>query len=620
MKRRHGLLLGVALALSGGVAAADTFVPGGENDPRVRTSEFLAGNGRYLSAAAMLARVQTEAPQQRLAPAYYRELAGDTLSFGLPQRAEMIYREQVANAKDALSLNKARLDLASFYYQRGYYQQATTELAAMRSQLPSSLLLDWQDLQSRVLLAQGRYGEAADILTQADSGDMSNYMRYNLGVALINDGRVGQGVNVLDRVGRLTPFDSDGLALRDKANLTLGYHFLRTQQGGTAIPIFGRVRTVGPYSNRALLGLGWAYLAPRGNRQGKTELGDEVPDQTAFTSFATIGVLLRPGYIDSEGIYKRARLAPFHLSGKNKDEEAQLKQALVPWVELVSRDQIDPAVQEGLLAIPYVLDRLGAHIQAQQYYERAIGALEQTRTRLTEAEQHIRSGRMILTMVDNYDPGAETGWRWKLRSLPDAPETFYLQQLIAENNFQEALKNYRDTRLLRSDLLTWKARLGELQQTYQSRSNTQATPGAPVEATAPGYRVASPGYVPDASAAPQLQMAEHLNVYTSQGAPDAPDAETPVALQLAQSPGADKFVGPYERMLALGKRIDAMMPQLAAAEVAQGKILQDIALNDLLKMKEMNEKYRVEWRFALPRLTDRQLGGANTGPKKENRK
>jgi hypothetical protein len=620
MKRRHGWFLGLALAMAGGTAAADTYVAGGENDPRVRTSEFLAGNGRYLSAAALLARVQTEAPQQRLAPAYYRELANDTLSFGLPQRAEVIYREQVANAKDEVTLNRARLDLASFYYQRGYYQQATAELAAMRTQLPPALLLEWQDLQSRVLLAQGRYGEAADILTQADSGDMSNYMRYNLGVALINDGRVGQGVNVLDRVGRLTPFDSDGLALRDKANLTLGYHFLRTQQGGTAIPIFGRVRTLGPYSNRALLGLGWAYLAPRGSRQGKTELGDETPDQTAFTSFATIGVLLRPGYIDSEGIYKRARLAPFHLSGKNKDEEAQLKQALVPWVELVSRDQIDPAVQEGLLAIPYVLDRLGAHIQAQQYYERAIGALEQTRQRLTEAEQHIRSGRMILTMVDNYDPGAETGWRWKLRSLPDAPETFYLQQLIAENNFQEALKNYRDTRLLRSDLLTWKARLGELQQTYQSRSAPGTAPGAVAQAAAPTFRTASPGYVPDASAAPQLQMAEHLNVYTSQGSPDAPDAETPLALQLAQSPGADKFVGPYERMLALGKRIDAMMPQLAAAEVAQGKVLQDIALNDLLKMKEMNEKYLVESRFALARIYDSQLRGADTGPNNENRK
>ena len=84
MKRCHGLILGAVLALAGGAAAADTYVPGGDNDPRVRASEFLAGNGRYLSASALLGRIPIEEPKQTLAPAYYRELANDTLSFGLP--------------------------------------------------------------------------------------------------------------------------------------------------------------------------------------------------------------------------------------------------------------------------------------------------------------------------------------------------------------------------------------------------------------------------------------------------------------------------------------------------------------------------------------------------------
>jgi hypothetical protein len=212
------------------------------------------------------------------------------------------------------------------------------------------------------------------------------------------------------------------------------------------------------------------------------------------------------------------------------------------------------------------------------------------------------------------DVGAETGWRWKLRSLPDAPETFYLQQLIAENSFQEALKNYRDTRLLRSDLLTWKARMGELLDTYKSRGTTSASQPPP-----PTLKAAAPGYVPNASAAPQLQLAEHLQAYTSQGAADAPDAESPVALQLAQSPGADKFVGTYERMQAVRARVDALLPQLEAAEATQGKLLQDIALADLLRMKEMNEKYLVESRFALARIYDSQLRGSES-PNSENQK
>src|ERR1700761_4821590 len=100
---------------------------------------------------------------------------------------------------------------------------------------------------------------------------MNNFMRYNLGVALIKDGRVGQGVNMLDRVGRLTPVDSETLALRDKAHLALGYQFLSSDQGGTAVPILGRVRSEGPFSTRALLWMGWAYLAPHGSRQKKSE-------------------------------------------------------------------------------------------------------------------------------------------------------------------------------------------------------------------------------------------------------------------------------------------------------------------------------------------------------------
>ena len=611
-------VLGFLLAFTcGSAAAVDIYTPGGDNDPRIRSAQYLAGNARFLSAAALLAQVQAEAPQKRFASPYYRDLATDTLSFGMPQRAEVIYREQIADAKDPLSLAQARLRLADFYYQRSYYQQASTELSTVRAQLPQQLLLDWQDLQSRVLLAQGRYGEAADILTQASSGDMTNFMRYNLGVALINDGRVGQGVNMLDRVGRLSPTDSDSLALRDKANLTLGYHFLKTQQGGTAVPIFGRVRTEGPYSNKALLGLGWAYLAPHGNKQKKAELGDEAPtDQTAFTSFATIGVLLRPGYIDSDSIYKRAHLTPFHLSGKNADEEAQLKQALVPWVELTGRDSIDPAVQEGLLAIPYVLDRLGAHIQAEQYYDRAIASLEETRTRLDAAEEHVRSGRMVKTMID-HDPNAESGWTWKLKSLPDAPETFYLQSLLAENSFQEALKNFRDARLLQRNLEFWKSRMNELQQSYQTRTGQglDLTPTPQQEANARAAAVEA-GETPDAASAQQLQMSNRLSAYNGQGSPDGPDSEAPVSLQLAQSPGADKFVGAFERMQALRARIDTLLPQLAADEKSQGVLLQDIAIDDLEKQKTVNEKLLADSRFALARIYDSELKGPTTGNSK----
>jgi len=588
-------------------AAAGVFKPGSEDDPRVRAAQFLAGNGRYLSAATLLERVQAETPQQRLGAAFYRELADVTLNFGMPQRAELIYREQIAHAQDPVELARARLRLADFYYQRGYYEDAASELNALRQGLPKTAQVDWQDLMSRVLLAQGRYGEAAAVLELFDDAKRQTpYMRYNYAVALIKQGRVGQGLNVLDRVGQLVPTDSDTWALRDKANLTLAYYFLRTQQGGTAIPIFERVRTQGPYSTRALLGLGWAFLAPGGSTQKKVEVGDEGPPADPHLSFSTLGVLFRPGFIDTD-IYKRAGLQPFRRNEVNAQKEAAFKRALVPWVDLINRDPMDPAVQEGMLAIPYALDQLGAHLQAQQFYERAIAALEQTRSRLQTAMQDVKTGRMVATMIKR-DEAAETGWTWKLKDLPDAPETFYLQILLSENRFQEGLKNFRDLRLLQNELHDWKDRLLDLQHRYISRNpKLEAAESTPLLPTLP-----TGGAVQDMpTAPPKLQLDQRLTIPGGELAPRLA-APAPVQLRLAPAPAPQKFDGPYERMLKLQALIDQLLPKLAEAERAQGEALQALALADLKAQDQIAEKYLADARLALARIYDQRPDSGKT--------
>jgi hypothetical protein len=47
------------------------------------------------------------------------------------------------------------------------------------------------------------------------------------------------------------------------------------------------------------------------------------------------------------------------------------------------------------------------------------------------------------------------GWFWQLETLPDAPHTRYLYHLMASHEFQEGLKNYRDLRLMQSNLARW---------------------------------------------------------------------------------------------------------------------------------------------------------------------
>src|SRR5213075_2388495 len=50
-------------------------------------------------------------------------------------------------------------------------------------------------------------------------------------------------------------------------------------------------------------------------------------------------------------------------------------------------------------------------------------------------------------------------WVIRLRSLPGAPDTYYLMELMASNDFQTALQNYLDLEDLRSRLMAWKTSL-----------------------------------------------------------------------------------------------------------------------------------------------------------------
>jgi tetratricopeptide (TPR) repeat protein len=595
MRARLSLLAAAALA-SAGAWAADTYIPGSGTDPNLRAAQYQSDEGRYFSALTELLSI--DHGNSKVSTDSRWLLAEDYLSFGMRDKAEPIYRELAVATTDHLLLGRSRLRLAEFSYERGYFDEARSTLLKMQEKLPKQLVEQWQDQMSRVLMAQGRYNEAVSVLTNLDNaGKQSQYTRYNLGVALIKDGRVPQGRDLLDRVGRMRVLTLEDLALRDKANLTLGWHFLHNQLGGSALPIFGRIRSQGPYANRALLGLGWAELSPRGSKQEHTDLVDEA-EQPFFSTFSTLGVLLRPGFLDRD-IFKRAGMRNFRLDKLGKGEEAALKRALVAWVELINRDPMDPAVQEGWLAIPYSLDKLGAHTQALQYYEKAVASLEENRRRSDLAMTSIRQGRMVETIVRR-DIDVESGWEWKLKDLPDAPETYYLQNLLAEHRFQEALKNYRDVRLMAHDLDSWQQRLQAMEAAYQTQTRPEVAPEIL-------FKRATEDWTP-----PWTNPAVTLRAETAVAAPGTFDApfKAPAAAAIQLAPGMPKrYDGDWEKIQSLKTRLAALREILASAGDEQSKLLQTIAVNELSGQKKQIEKYLVEARFALARLYDRQMKG-----------
>tara|TARA_R110000787_G_scaffold55454_1_gene128051 strand:- start:15220 stop:17205 length:1986 start_codon:yes stop_codon:yes gene_type:complete len=589
-----------ALGATNSAFAVDTYVRGSENDPRLRMARFQGASKQYYSAIATLLEIQREGGKDfEASPEYWEMLASYQLAYGLHDRAEKTYKTVAAAASDPLDEAEAELELARFEYERGYHDLARSSLLRAKESLPRELNNRWKDLYSRVLMAQGRYNEAIEILEDVEGSVQDEmFMQFNLGVALINDGQFPKGRSLLDRVGRAGGDEDIERNLRDRANVTLGWHFLQQQLGGSAKPILMRVRSKGPYTNRALLGLGWAELAPEGKRQLRANAiegpGGYLDDGSQYGS---LGVLLRRGYLEDP--YDRAGIRGFRKSNISDEQSDSLRRALVPWVELLDRDPQDPAVQEAWLAVPFALDRLGAHTQAVKYYEQAAERLEQAYKRTLRGMRSIRGGRMVETIMQS-EGDKESGWAWELRELPDAPETYYLQTLLAEHRFAEALKQYRDLRQISSSLNTLRGQVGKISAASNSGSSRPSIDASLLIAKA---RL---NWTPiEVKANTPLRQAKGLAQPGAYTAPISKVTSRVMGLKLSAMP--DSFDGTFENLDGLAARSQSLAEPIKAASQQAAARLRKMATDELEAQKQKIDKYLVETRFSLARLYDSAL-------------
>lgn len=348
----------------------------------------------HLLAARRAGRVTQHAAEAELL------LGGLYLSYGQTDQATQIFDRLLTQTSDPAVRDRAWYFIGKARYQRGLYAEADAAFAKVADNLPDALRAEQRMLQAQSLMAQSRFAAAVALLETERSGqDWLAYARFNLGVALIRLNRDAEGKRQLARVGQLKTDDQELQALRDKANLALGFVYLQAQQGGAARAVLERVRLDGPHANKALLGVGWADV-------------------------------LQENY----------------------------RGALTPWLALSERDLLDSAVQESLLAIPYAFSRIGANGSAAEYYVSAMANFDREMAGLNAAIDRARSGGMIPALLSR--SGQEIGrWNWQLDELPDSDDARYLYQLVANNQFQDGLRSYRDLVALRAHLSDWRDKL-----------------------------------------------------------------------------------------------------------------------------------------------------------------
>jgi hypothetical protein len=543
-------------------------------------------------------------------------MAGLYLALGMHNEAGRRFEALLKDPVPTGVRNVAWFYLAQIWYARGYLEKAAGALARVNGRMSGELEAQKELLLGNVLIRQGKLEEAIQLLSGwRGTYRWSAYARFNLGVALARSNRLADADPFLTGVGTMPVGSEELLALKDRANLALGFAYLQGNEPAKALPVLERVRLNGPYSNKALLGTGWAEAA-LGDYQG----------------------------------------------------------ALGPWMELRKRNVLDAAVQESYLAVPYAFGKLNANAQSAEYYESAVESFQAENGRLDEAIGRIAQGDMLKRVLSSGRGGTETfGWFWQLKNLPDAPESRYLYAVLAGNDFQEGLKNYRDLvhmgdllerggydmeayenmidtrehayaeRLPKVDALLASGAVTQLQQrdvelagrlqTIEARRDVAAL-GTDTErdqwARVQRIEAALTG-APDTQETAELRerlalvkgvLFFHLNdAYSARLWEEHRSLkDLNLALHEAQSRwirveqarrNVPTNTGEFaERIAALKARIEALATRLAATEDAQRDYLERVAVNELEDQKSRLATYQVQARFALAGMYDR---AANAG-------
>jgi len=541
------------------------------------------------------------------------------LQLGMHNEAGRRFESVLTADVPASVKSRAWFYLAKVWYARGYYDRCVESLHKVEGLLAPAEQAERVHLEANALLQLQRYDDAIALLANwhSDSSWMQ-YARFNLGVALARENRLEDAVPFLDAVGELASTDEEMLALKDKANVAQGYAWLQAGQPARAQPVLERVRLQGPQSSRALLGLGWALSA----------------------------------------------------LGRNED-------ALTPWSELRDRNLLDAAVQEAYLAVPYAYAQLGASGQAAAYYEKALDSFAAERGRIDAAIARVRQGNLTHELVGGDDVDSpQRGWFWQLQVLPDEPESRYLYPILAGNDFQEGLKNYRDLAYLGSTLAGWDENMAVYGDMIQTREKAYAerTPradallGSDALAQLTARRQAVAGRINDVvnhEDVAALGTAEQRAQWQRIGQLEAalmtqPQDEDHNLLRdklrlikgvlywemrdaypqrlyqqrrelksldklLADSQGlwlrvqqarqtAPTSTGDFaQRVAALQARIQALRARLDAAATAQEQLLAGIAVNELQAQRQRIADYEVQARFALATIYDRAAEHAPGG-------
>lgn len=322
-------------------------------------------------------------------------LLGDLYTvFGMPDEADTVFSRVIARDMRTQTRNITVFRKARLQYQQGNYFEAERALNVPLDTHISDLEAERRIMLANVLMSRNEFAEARNVLSPIPlDTQLGAYATYNTGVAHLRADRSPEGISLLRQVMNLPVSDSETNALKDRAALAIGYNFLQQQQPDQARDALVNVRLEGPFSNPALLALGYANY-----------------------------------------------------------ERKEYKRALSFWLELLARNPGNPAVQEAMILTPRAYEALNANQQAFYGYKLAINNLNAQIATVDAMAKEIKKPEWL----DGLSPSSDGGINADPMSVPasvvpaDANDITMLYGLFAGHPFNEGFQQYEQLKRLKT--------------------------------------------------------------------------------------------------------------------------------------------------------------------------
>ena len=343
---------------------------------------------------------------------------GISLAFGLERQAAALFEQQLSKANnngynngDQQRLARFRAiawrKLAELNYRHGNWDTAAQQLAKSGVLRQSTLTLN-------LAIRNGDLGQARALLDMADLTPAEQVLGHNnLAAALARAERLPEAAAEYQRASALVESDPDAgeelRILRDKARIGAGYALALAGDYPAAALEFRSVRLDTPWSDDALLGLGWAAVNS-GEHQG----------------------------------------------------------AVNALSYLIHKNPLSPQVQEALLALPYSYEQLERPKLALQAYQHGEQQYLQAQAELAQLKSAVPALQFPLDIDDDLQ---RYGWLQDAETpalIRDNQR--YLLQMMQSDRLQLQLSELRDLRQLEQVLVRWQQRLPEFHNLIEERT------------------------------------------------------------------------------------------------------------------------------------------------------